>query len=111
MTVSDSTAGNDPTLTEVSMHLVKPNEPVVGRVVANDLCMRGKSASFVRHVAIDVSGTPLEGGFKSGQSFGVIPPGTDAKGRPYKVRLYSIASPTFGEDGQGKVLATTCKRS
>ena len=110
MTVSDSTAGNDPTLTEVSMHLVKPNDPVVGRVVANDLCMRGKSASFVRHVAIDVSGTPLEGGFKSGQSFGVIPPGTDAKGRSFKVRLYSIASPTCGEDGEGKVLATSCKR-
>ena len=36
--------------------------------------------------------------------------GTDANGKAHKVRLYSIASPTYGEDGDGKVLATTCKR-
>lgn len=92
------------------MNLVKPTEPVVGRVVSNRNCMRGKSASFVRHIAIDVGGTPLEGAFRAGQAFGVVPPGTDDRGRPHKVRLYSIASPTGGEDGEGRVLSTTCKR-
>ena len=92
------------------MNLVKPTEPVVGRVVSNRNCMRGKSASFVRHIAIDVGGTPLEGAFRAGQAFGVVPPGTDDRGRPHKVRLYSIASPTNGEDGEGRVLSTTCKR-
>jgi ferredoxin--NADP+ reductase len=100
----------DPVLPEVQMNLVKPTEPVIGRVVSNRNCMRGKSASFVRHIAIDVSGTPLEGRFHAGQAFGVIPPGTTVKGRGHKVRLYSIASPTGGEDGEGKVLSTTCKR-
>ena len=101
---------SDPELHDVSMHLVPPNEPVKATVIKNELCMRGKSASFVRHVCFDVSGTPLEGNFRAGQSFGVIPPGVDAKGQPHKVRLYSIASPTCGEDGEGKVLSTTCKR-
>ncbi len=93
------------------MHLCMPSAPVEGVVVSNERCTASKkSAGFVRHVAIDVSGTPLSGRFIAGQSFGVIPPGTDAKGVPHKVRLYSIASPTAGEDGRGAVLATTVKR-
>ncbi|MCH2145199.1 MAG: hypothetical protein MK082_08645 [Phycisphaerales bacterium] len=100
----------DPVLPDAMMNLVKPTEPVVGRVTRNESCMRGKSASFVRHIAIDVSGTPLEGNFRAGQAFGVVPPGTDERGRPEKVRLYSIASPTRGEDGEGRILSTTCKR-
>lgn len=101
---------SDPVLHEVSMHLVLPNEPVKGTIVSNELCMRGKSSSYVRHVSIDVSGTPLEGNFRSGQSFGVFPEGLDHNGKPHKLRLYSIASASCGEDGEGKVLSTTCKR-
>lgn len=95
---------------EVSMNLVRPKQPVFGTVVANDLCMRGKSASFVKHTVIDVADTPLAGSFRAGQSFGVIPPGVDAQGKPHKVRLYSIACPTWGEDGAGNHLSTTPKR-
>lgn len=46
-----------------------------------------------------------------GQAFGVLPPGLDANNRPHKLRLYSIASPARGEDGQGAVIATTVKRT
>ncbi|MFZ4575461.1 MAG: hypothetical protein ACOYN0_13770, partial [Phycisphaerales bacterium] len=100
-----------PVLREARMHLSPVSAPAVGTVVSNERCTASKkSAGFVRHVAIDVSGTPIEGGFIAGQSFGVIPPGTDARGLPHKVRLYSIASPTRGEDGGGKLLATTVKR-
>ncbi len=109
------TAANPPVsidFPDVSMHLVRPNEPVRARVVRNEVCTRSKKAAgFVRHVELDVSGTPLEGGFRAGQSFGVIPPGEDERGRPHKVRLYSIASPTAGEDGAGTILATTVKRT
>jgi ferredoxin--NADP+ reductase len=101
---------DDPVLPEAKMHLVMPTAPVKGRVVSTALCMKGKSASFVRHVCIDVAGTPLAGNFLAGQSFGIIPPGVDEKGKPHKVRLYSIASPTRGEDGAGHVLSTTPKR-
>jgi len=105
-----SVAAHDPALPEARMHLVLPGAPVVGRVVESRLCMKGKSASFVRHVAIDVSGTPLEGSFLAGQSFGVIPPGLDAGGKAEKVRLYSLSCPSWGEDGAGRVISTTPKR-
>jgi len=100
----------EPALPEARMHVVLPTAPVTGRVSQSRLCTKGKSASFVRHVCVDVSGTPLEGSWQAGQSFGVVPPGTDANGKPHKVRLYSIASPGYGEDGHGRILSTTCKR-
>jgi ferredoxin--NADP+ reductase len=107
---SGASAAFEPVLAPSEIHVVGPQEPVRGRVVSSSLCMKGKSASFVRHVAIDVGDTPLAGRFRAGQSFGVVPPGTDERGRPQKLRLYSIASPSFGEDGEGRVLATTPKR-
>lgn len=107
-----STTTTGPELVEVQMHLHAPNDPGTGRVVQTHRCTaKEKSAGVVRHVAIDVSGTRLAGNFKAGQSFGVIPPGVDANGKPHKLRLYSIASPSRGEDGQGQVLATTVKRT
>jgi len=33
--------------------------------------------------------------FWEGQSVGIIPPGVDAKGKPHKNRLYSIASSRY----------------
>lgn len=108
--MTQSTAAAEPVLPEVQMHLVKPTAPVVGRVVESEICLKGKSNAFIRHVAIDVSGTPLAGNFLVGQSFGVVAPGVDAKGKPHKVRLYSISSPSWGEDGEGNVLSTTPKR-
>jgi ferredoxin--NADP+ reductase len=112
MSVSASTdVPGIPVLPEVQMHLHGPHEPAIGRVVATSRCTAGtKAAGFIRHVSIDISGSKLAGTFKPGQAFGVLPPGTDAKGLPHKLRLYSIASPTAGEDGQGNVIATTVKR-
>ncbi len=101
------------------MHVVRPTDPVIGRVVRSEPCTAPpprKAAGFVRHVDIDLSGTPLAGTFVPGQSFGVIPPGVDAHGKGHKVRLYSIASPTRGEPGgaagtPGSVISTTVKRT
>ncbi len=103
-------ASNPVVLEDVQAKLVKPTAPVIGRVVSNELCMNGKSASFIKHTTFDVSGTPLAGVFRAGQSFGVIPPGEDRNGKPHKVRLYSLASPSWGEDGDGHVISTTPKR-
>ena len=100
----------DPVLPDVQIKLVRPTEPVVGRVVSNDLCMNGKSASFVKHTVFDVSGTALAGNFRAGQSFGVLAPGVDERGKPHKVRLYSVACPSWGEDGEGNLVSTTPKR-
>ncbi len=108
--MASETSVTDPVLPDVKMHLVKPKEPVLGTVVSTSICMRGKSASFTRHVAIDVAGTPIAGNFLVGQSFGVIAPGAADNGKAHKVRLYSIASPSWGEDGNGNILSTTPKR-
>jgi ferredoxin--NADP+ reductase len=98
-------------LTPVKMHLHLPANPVEGVVVSSERCTQRKSAHFVRHLALDVGGTDLAGAFVPGQSFGVIPPGLDEHGKPHKLRLYSVASPTRGEDGQGRVISTTVKRT
>lgn len=101
-----------PVMREARQHLVSPAEPVRGTVVSSRICTAArKAAGFVRHVEIDVSGTPLEGAWIAGQSFGVVPPGVDEKGKPHKLRLYSIASPSAGERGDGRILATTVKRT
>ena len=108
--MSEQTTTTDPVLPEAKMNLISPKAPVTGIVVSNDRCLNGKSASFVRHLVVDVSDTPLAGNFLVGQSFGVIPPGVDEKGKPHKVRLFSIACPSWGEDGEGRIVSTTPKR-
>jgi len=105
-----------PELPKVEMALCPPKQPGVGVVVSSQICTASrKSAGFVRHVSIDVSGTPMAGHFRPGQSFGILAPGTDERGRPHAQRLYSIASPTRGERAEGKrpgdVIATTVKRT
>ena len=108
--MSNQTTTSDPVLPEAKMNLAPPKAPVTGRVVSNDMCLKGKSNAFVRHTEIDVSGTPIAGNFLVGQSFGVIAPGVDENGKPHKVRLYSVACPSWGEDGKGNIVSTTPKR-
>lgn len=98
-------------LPEVRMHLYRPNEPVVARVVKSEVCTSRKAAGFVRHVEFDVSGTTLVGQVLPGQSIGVLAPGQDEKGRNHSVRLYSVANPRRGEDGAGRIISTTVKRT
>ena len=106
-TVSEQTTTTDPVMPEPSMNLVRPSAPVTGRVVRNDMCLKSKANVWVRHTEIDVSGTPLEGNFLVGQSFGVIAPGVAANGKPHKLRLYSMSNPSWGEDGEGKVVSSS----
>lgn len=108
--MSDPILEEGPPLPAAQMNLHRPGDPGIGVVTRTEICTPKKAAGIVRHIEIDVSGTRLAGNFRSGQSFGVRPPGNDDKGRPHQQRLYSIASPTFGEDGQGNVLSTTVKR-
>lgn len=108
---STHTIPDEPPLPAVEMHLLRPDAPGLARVVRSERCTAPKASGFVRHIELDVSGTALAGRFRAGQSFGVIPPGLNDKGRPHSLRLYSIASPTRGEDGDGSILATTVKRT
>lgn len=101
-----------PVMPDARIKIVPASEPVRARVASNELCTFGKkkSASFVRHFCVDLSGTPLAGSFLPGQAFGVVAPGLDDAGKPHAVRLYSSASPSWGEDGAGNVISTSVKR-
>lgn len=101
----------EPVLPDVEMHLHTIADPFEATVVATHRCTASpKAAGFIRHVSLDISGSRMAGKFLPGQSFGVIPPGADEKGLSHKLRLYSIASPSSGEDGRGHIIATTVKR-
>jgi ferredoxin--NADP+ reductase len=84
--------------------------PVAGKVINTYSCLNGKSASFVRHIDIDLSGTPLAGQVRAGQSIAVIPPGLAKRGNTEKARWYSVSSATAGPDGEGAVVSLCVKR-
>lgn len=98
-------------LPEVELNIYTPKDPVEATVVENYICTSEASPNFVRHMTFDVSGTDLEGHMRIGQSIGVLPPGENERGRPYKLRLYSISSPTEGENGKSHLVSTTVKRT
>jgi ferredoxin--NADP+ reductase len=108
--VLDRAADTDPVLPDVAVNLCRVNAPVRVPLVESRIVTSETSPNFVRHVTFDVGGTPLEGKLLAGQSFGVIPPGNDENGKPHKVRLYSVSSPSRGEDGRGRLASTLVKR-
>lgn len=99
------------TLPEVELNIYGPKDPVEVPVVENYIITKESSPNFVRHITFDVSGTELEGRIKVGQSIGILPPGKNEKGRPHKLRLYSISSPNSGENGKQNLVSTTVKRT
>ncbi len=99
------------TLPEVELNIYGPKDPVEVPVVENYIITKESSPNYVRHITFDVSGTELEGRVKVGQSIGILPPGENEKGRPHKLRLYSVSSPNNGENGKQNLVSTTVKRT
>jgi benzoyl-CoA 2,3-dioxygenase component A len=64
--------------------------------------------SDTHHIVLDFGSLPFP--VLEGQSLGILPPGTDATGRPHHVRQYSIASPRDGERPGYNNVALTVKR-
>ncbi len=60
------------------------------------------------HVVLDFGSMPFP--VLEGQSIGIVPPGTDDKGRNHHARQYSIASPRNGERPGHNNLSLTIKR-
>ncbi len=98
------------TYPDLEINIVRAKESIEVPIVESRIATAGGSPNFIRHITFDVSGTPLEGKFHAGQSIGVVPDGVDEKGKPHKLRLYSVSSPSKGEDGHGKLVSTTVKR-
>ncbi|GAB5408481.1 MAG: FAD-binding oxidoreductase [Balneolaceae bacterium] len=98
-------------LPEVELNIYSPKAPAEATIVENYVCTAESSPNIIRHITFDISGTDLEGRFRVGQSIGVLPPGENEKGRPHKLRLYSVSSPSAGEGGKKHLVSTTVKRA
>ena len=77
---------------------------VVGNVRVTEV---GKDYD-THHIVLDFGAMPFP--VLEGQSIGVLPPGTDDKGRPHHARQYSIASPRNGERPGYNNVSLTIKR-
>ena len=60
------------------------------------------------HIVLDFGALPFP--VLEGQSVGIVPPGTDERGKPHHARQYSIASPRNGERPGYNNLSLTVKR-
>ena len=90
------------------VNLYSRETPVVAKVVGNMRITGADTESDVHHVVLDFQHNAFP--FLEGQTIGIVPPGTDAKGRLHNIRLYSIASPREGERPHHNNLALTVKR-
>lgn len=90
------------------VNLYGPNSPVTATVNGNHCLTAEGASSEIHHIVLDFGTTPFP--VLEGQSIGIIPPGTDANGKPHLLRMYSIASPRDGERPGYNNLALTVKR-
>ncbi|MBF2047421.1 MAG: ferredoxin--NADP reductase [Leptolyngbya sp. IPPAS B-1204] len=89
--------------TDVPVNIYRPNNPYIGKCLSNEELVGEGGIGTVRHLKFDISGGDLR--YLEGQSIGIIPDGTDANGKPHKIRLYSIASTRHGDDVDDKTVS------
>ncbi|MDJ0702349.1 MAG: ferredoxin--NADP(+) reductase [Leptolyngbyaceae cyanobacterium MO_188.B28] len=89
--------------TDVPVNIYRPKNPYVGKCVSNEELVGEGGIGTVRHITFDISGGDLR--YLEGQSIGIIPEGTDANGKPHKLRLYSIGSTRHGDHCDGKTVS------
>ncbi|MGB5971690.1 MAG: ferredoxin-NADP reductase [Nodosilinea sp.] len=89
--------------TSVPVNLYKPKDPYVGKVLSNEPLVQEGGSGIVQHITFDLSEGNLH--YLEGQSIGIIPAGTDEKGKPHKLRLYSIASTRHGDNMDEKTVS------
>ena len=82
----------------VPVNLYKPKAPFLGTVTENYSLLKEGAIGRVQHITFDLSGGDPHLEYVEGQSIGIVPAGEDAKGKPHKLRLYSIASTRHGDN-------------
>jgi len=83
-------------------------KPANATVQGNYRLTADGSDSDVRHIILNFGALPFP--VLEGQSVGIIPPGTDADGKPHLPRLYSVSSPRDGERPNFGNVSLTVKR-
>ena len=89
----------------VPVNLYKPKDPFIGTVTENYSLLQEGAIGRVNHITFDLSGGDPHLSYVEGQSIGIIPDGTDANGKPHKLRLYSIASTRHGDNMAGNTVS------
>lgn len=89
--------------TDIPVNIYRPNKPFIGKCTENYSLLAEGGQGVVQHLTFDLSGGDLR--YLEGQSIGIVPPGTDANGKPQKLRLYSIASTRHGDHGDDKTVS------
>ncbi len=90
------------------VNLYAAQNPVEATVTGNFRLTADDASSDIHHIVLDFGSTPFP--VLEGQSLGIIPPGTNDKGKPHLLRMYSIASPREGERPAYNNVALTVKR-
>jgi benzoyl-CoA 2,3-dioxygenase component A len=90
----------------INLHTL--GKPAIATVTGNYRLTGDGASADVRHIVLDFGSAAFP--VLEGQSIGIVPPGTDANGKPHYVRLYSIASPRDGERPRYNNVALTVKR-
>jgi ferredoxin--NADP+ reductase len=96
-------ASHHATYEAVTVNTYRPTGPLMGKVISNEPLVAENGIGIVQHIKFDISGSDLK--YAEGQSIGIIPPGLDKKGKPEKLRLYSIASTRHGDDVDDKTVS------
>ncbi|MCX5941441.1 MAG: FAD-binding oxidoreductase [Cyanobium sp. LacPavin_0818_WC50_MAG_67_9] len=90
---------------DVPVNLYKPKDPFIGTVTENYSLLADGAIGRVNHITFDLKGGDPQFHYVEGQSIGIIPDGTDANGKPNKLRLYSIASTRHGDNLAGDTVS------
>lgn len=89
--------------TDIPVNIYRPKTPFLGKCIENYELVDEGGVGTVRHLTFDISSGDLR--YLEGQSIGIIPPGEDDRGKPHKLRLYSIASTRHGDRVDDKTIS------
>ncbi len=82
-----------------------PSRPIEAVVQGNYRLTAEGADTDIRHIVLSFEGADFP--FLEGQSVGINPPGTNARGKPHVARRYTISSPRDGErPGAGNISLT-----
>ncbi len=94
---------------EIPSNLFKSTNPLLTKVLENRRLTPPERPppNDVRHIVLSSSGLP----YLPGQSIGVLPEGYDlGRGKPHKLRLYSVSSESKGDYGDCQTVSTVVVR-
>ena len=92
-----------------NLYSPKSPQPYITATVTGNMRVTEVGKEYdTHHIVLDFGSMPFP--VLEGQSIGILPPGTDSKGKPHHARQYSIASPRNGERPGYNNVSLTVKR-